>query len=91
MLSENQRVLKQATIAVRSRQMTRVHQICHLHYMKRYVGVEVQLHAFLTSALDGGEWSAPRPGRFTPKKTKLRGLSPRADYTDRAAAAGRRS
>jgi hypothetical protein len=24
-------------------------------------------------------------------KTKLRGLSPRADYTDRAAAAGRRS
>ena len=26
-----------------------------------------------------------------PVKTKLRGLSPRADYTDRAAAAGRRS
>ena len=25
------------------------------------------------------------------KKKKLRGLSPRADYTDRAAAAGRRS
>jgi hypothetical protein len=25
------------------------------------------------------------------KKTKLRGLSPRANYTDRAAAAGRRS
>jgi hypothetical protein len=23
---------------------------------------------FLTSALDGGEWSASRPGRFTPKK-----------------------
>jgi len=28
-------------------------------------GVEIQLHAFLTSALDGGEWSASRPGRFT--------------------------
>jgi len=28
--------------------------------------------------------------RITPKK-KLRGLSPRANYTDRAAAAGRRS
>jgi hypothetical protein len=22
----------------------------------------------LTSALDGGEWSAPRPGRFTPRE-----------------------
>jgi hypothetical protein len=27
-------------------------------------GVEVWLHAFLTSAL-GGKWSAIRPGRFT--------------------------
>jgi hypothetical protein len=27
--------------------------------------VDVQLHAFLTSALDGGELSASRPGRFT--------------------------
>jgi len=26
--------------------------------------VEVQLHAFLTSALDGGEWSVSGPGRF---------------------------
>jgi len=24
-----------------------------------------KLHAFLTSALDGGEWSASRPGHFT--------------------------
>jgi len=24
---------------------------------------------FLTSALDGGEWSASRPGRFTPKES----------------------
>jgi len=29
-------------------------------------GLEVQLNAFLTSALDGGEWSASFPGRFTP-------------------------
>ena len=28
---------------------------------------------------------------YTRKKKKLRGLSPRANYTDRAAAAGRRS
>jgi hypothetical protein len=30
--------------------------------MKRYGGVDV----FLTSELVGGEWSASRPGRFTP-------------------------
>jgi hypothetical protein len=30
------------------------------------MGVEVQLHAFLTSALDGSEWSASHPGLFTP-------------------------
>ena len=29
-------------------------------------GVEVQLHSFLISALDGDEWSAWCPGRFTP-------------------------
>jgi hypothetical protein len=34
--------------------------------MKTYWRSELQLHAFLTSALDGGEWSASRPGRFTP-------------------------
>jgi hypothetical protein len=31
------------------------------------VGVEVQLHTFLISALDGGEWSVSHPGRFTPR------------------------
>jgi len=35
--------------------------------MKIYWGVDVWLHAFLTSALDGGEWSATRRGRFTPQ------------------------
>jgi hypothetical protein len=29
------------------------------------MGVDVQIH-ILTSALVGGEWSASRPGRFTP-------------------------
>jgi hypothetical protein len=32
---------------------------------RRMVGVEVQPHSFLTSALDVGEWSNSRPGRFT--------------------------
>jgi len=27
--------------------------------------VEVELHAFLTSALDGRKWSVSRPARFT--------------------------
>jgi len=31
-----------------------------------YDGLEVQLHKFLTLALDGGEWSASLPGRFIP-------------------------
>jgi len=29
------------------------------------MGVELELHAFLTSALRGGEWSASRLGRLT--------------------------
>jgi hypothetical protein len=33
--------------------------------METYGVVEVQLHAFLTSALDESEWSASSPGRFT--------------------------
>jgi hypothetical protein len=36
--------------------------------MKTYWGVEVYLHAFLTSALDGGEWSALCSCRFTPRE-----------------------
>jgi hypothetical protein len=36
--------------------------------MKAYGGVDVWVHIFLTSALAGGEWSASRPGRFTPGK-----------------------
>jgi hypothetical protein len=34
--------------------------------MKAYGGMDVQIRIFLTSALDGCEWSASRPGRFTP-------------------------
>jgi len=34
--------------------------------MKTYGELKVQLHAFLTSALGGGEWTALRLGRFTP-------------------------
>jgi hypothetical protein len=30
--------------------------------------VEIQLHAFLTSALDVGDWSASRSNRFAPEE-----------------------
>jgi len=33
--------------------------------------VEVQSHAFFKSVLEGGEWSASHPGRFTPGKEPL--------------------
>jgi hypothetical protein len=36
--------------------------------MKVYWGVDVLLHAFLTSALDGGDWSASNPRRFNPRE-----------------------
>jgi hypothetical protein len=36
---------------------------------KHIEGVEVKLHAFLISALDGDEWSTSRPGHFTPGET----------------------
>jgi hypothetical protein len=34
--------------------------------MKAYGEVDVWIDVFLTSALVGGEWTASRPGRFTP-------------------------
>jgi hypothetical protein len=40
-----------------------------MHYaVKVYEEVDVQIHIFLTSPLVGGEWSASRPGSFTPGK-----------------------
>jgi hypothetical protein len=40
--------------------------LCLLKTMQKYVkGVEIQLHAFLTSALDTSEWSASLPSRST--------------------------
>jgi hypothetical protein len=38
------------------------------HAMQTYGVGDVKLHEFLTLALDGGEWSASRPGRFTPRE-----------------------
>jgi hypothetical protein len=42
------------------------------HYaMKTYWGIEVQHHTFLTSALEGREWSASLPD-FIPRETAPR-------------------
>jgi hypothetical protein len=43
------------------------------HAMKTYWGSGGILHAFLTSVLDGDEWSTSRPGIFTSGK-----MDPRA-------------
>jgi hypothetical protein len=39
--------------------------------MKARGRVEVQLHAFLTLTLDGGEWSASRPDRFNAEERNV--------------------
>jgi len=38
------------------------------HTVKMYRGAEVELHSFLTSAMDGGEWSASCPSQFTSRE-----------------------
>jgi len=52
--------------------------------MKMYGGMETKRYAFLTSALDEGEWLASRPGYLNPAKNPgthwIGGwVSPRAD------------
>jgi hypothetical protein len=45
----------------------KVKSLCIIkHHAMTYGGVELQLHAFLTSALDGDERSASRFSRFNP-------------------------
>jgi len=41
--------------------MKRTGKFATVHVMKVYVGVQVRLHSFLTSALDIGEWSLSHP------------------------------
>lgn len=35
-------------------------KVVRVHVMKAYVELELQLHFYLTSRLDGGEWSTSR-------------------------------
>jgi hypothetical protein len=51
--------------------------------MKTYEGVDAEIHEFLTSALVGDEWSASRPGRFTPGTHLIKGsVGPRTGLDD---------
>jgi hypothetical protein len=40
--------------------------LCKHYAMETYGGVDIETDVFLTLAVFGGEWSASRPGRFTP-------------------------
>jgi len=40
------------------------------HVTKTYEGLEIKLHAFLTSVLYRSEWSASPSDRFTPVSTR---------------------
>jgi hypothetical protein len=42
--------------------------IISAYVMKAYRGVKVQLHSYISSAFDGGEWLDLRPGCFNPGK-----------------------
>jgi hypothetical protein len=42
--------------------------------MKTYGRAEVELHVFLISALNGGEWSPSHPGRYNPRYPLVSGL-----------------
>jgi hypothetical protein len=46
----------------------KMHLLFKHHAIKTYWGVEVELHAFLTSTLDESEWLASPPGRFIPRE-----------------------
>jgi hypothetical protein len=48
--------------------------------MKAFRGEGVELHSFLTSALDGDEWFTSGPGRFTPQQEKSVPIEWKAGY-----------
>jgi hypothetical protein len=48
----------------------KIRSVC-VHAMKACRDGEVQLHSFLTSAVDESRWSTSRLGRFTPGKKPL--------------------
>ena len=50
--------------------------------MHAYLEVVLLLHSFLTSAIDGHEWSTSRPGRFIPAKENW--FPPEAEWAPRS-------
>jgi hypothetical protein len=56
-----------------------------LDAMKNYGGVGVQLQAFLTSALDRGEWSISRPVTLIQRKISPVPIAQKVDWNSRPA------
>jgi len=56
--------------------------LCLINYnaIKTHREVEVQIHVFLTSTLDVGEWSASRPDRFHPAKKRAVPVERRVEW-----------
>jgi hypothetical protein len=72
------------TAAVRTSNPTKLTLCSIKHYaMESYRGVDVYINVFLTSALDGGEWSASRPCRITPCTHWIGGRGPRTGVDDK--------
>jgi len=46
-----------------------LHIVVSVYVTKMYMGVEVELHSFLNSELDRGEWSVSRLRRFTTEES----------------------
>lgn len=42
-----------------------------MHDIQAHGGVEVELHSFLNSAMDGDEWAASFIGLFTPERSAV--------------------
>ena len=47
---------------------------CPCTHHKACGGVDVHIHSFSTSALDGGQWWALHPGHFTPHRESTHGI-----------------
>jgi hypothetical protein len=47
--------------------LQKIRKFVTVHAVRANVGVKVYLHSFLTSTLDGGEWSTSQHGHITPE------------------------
>jgi hypothetical protein len=65
-VKQNARIYVKFSLCLTKYQGMKMYPLRNIMHWKHIGGVEVQLQAFLTSALDESERSASRSGRFTP-------------------------